>query len=183
MKLFELMPQKLSDLLPPTLNQDVPPPIDQIASQVIEAGKIAGFAGVGLAIKTRDFAKDTLNELIAIGEEAMGEQPTSPTAGNTHTSTEESPVQEEPKGPSLEELFQKASEDVKTLTKKPDNATLGELYALFKQGTIGDATGKRPGITKVAERYKFDAWSRKQGMDRDAAKEAYITKVETLLTD
>jgi len=183
MKLFDLMPQKLSDLLPPTLNQDVPPPIDQIASQVIEAGKIAGFAGVGLAIKTRDFAKDTLNELIAIGEEAMGEPPTSPTAGNTDTSTEESPAQEEPKGPSLEELFQKASEDVKTLTKKPDNATLGELYALFKQGTIGDATGKRPGITKVAERYKFDAWSRKQGMDRDTAKEAYITKVETLLTD
>lgn len=179
MKLFELIPQKLSDLLPPKLNQDIPPPIDQFAEQLIETGKIAGYAGVGLAIKTRDFAINTVNEWIEIGEQALGDAPSGPATEEASETTPEAP--QEPAKPSLEELFSKASEDIKTLNSKPDNATLGELYALYKQATIGDATGKRPGITKVAERYKFDAWSKKQGMDRDIAKQAYIEKVELLL--
>ncbi|MFC3152220.1 acyl-CoA-binding protein [Litoribrevibacter euphylliae] len=179
MKLFELIPQKLSDLLPPKLNQDIPPPIDQLAEQLIETGKIAGYAGVGLAIKTRDYAINTLNELIEIGEQALGE-PSSQIASEEATETaSETPT--EPAQPSLEELFTKASEDIKTLNGRPDNSTLGELYALYKQATIGDVSGKRPGLTKVAERYKFDAWTKKQGMDRDIAKQAYIDKVESLL--
>ena len=181
MKLFELMPQKLSDLLPPKLNQDVPPPIDQIAEQVIEVGKIASFVGVGLAIKTRDIAKETINELIAIGEEALGETPAKESTSNAEADATPEEAPSAPEEPTLEELFIKASEDIKTLTSKPDNATLGELYALYKQATTGDATGKRPGITKVADRYKFDAWNRKKGMDRDNAKEAYISKVDSLL--
>ncbi|GLQ33645.1 acyl-CoA-binding protein [Litoribrevibacter albus] len=179
MKLFDLIPQKLSDLLPPTLNQDIPAPIDQVAEQVLEVGKLAGYAGIGLAIKTRDYAKNTLNELIEIGEQALGETPTQTTAQEETSS--EVPAPQEPAKPSLEELFSDASENIKTLTSKPDNATLGELYALYKQATIGDISGKRPGITKVADRYKFDAWNRKKGMDRDIAKQAYIEKVESLL--
>jgi acyl-CoA-binding protein len=180
MKLFELIPQKLSDLLPPKLNQDIPPPIDQLAEQVIEMGKLASYAGIGLAIKTRDYAKTTLNELIEVGEQALSDAPDFQEESITET-VEETPL--EPAKPSLEELFAKASEDVKTLTSKPDNATLGELYALYKQATIGDVSGKRPGLTKVADRYKFDAWTRKKGLDRDVAKQAYIEKVDSLVSN
>lgn len=181
MKLFDLIPQKLSDLLPPTLNQDIPAPIDQVAEQVVAVGRLASYAGVGLAIKTRNYATNTINELIEIGEQAMTDTPTpvSPTA----VTPEEAKAPQEPAKPSLEELFSDASENIKTLTTKPDNATLGELYALYKQATIGDVSGKRPGITKVADRYKYDAWSRKQGMDRDIAKQAYIDKVNSLLAN
>lgn len=37
--------------------------------------------------------------------------------------------------------FDKAAEDVKDLTKRPSDEELLELYALFKQATVGDVTG------------------------------------------
>lgn len=180
MKLFEIIPEPIADLLPPILNQEVPSPIDQIALQMVNAGKIASFAGVGLAIKTREVAVDTFNELVELGENALTDQDTA------STSTQEAEVEipaepEEPKGPSLDELFEKATQDIKTLTSKPDNATLAELYALFKQSTEGDVSGKRPGITKVADRFKFDAWTKKKGIDIEEAKQMYINKVEFVL--
>ena len=180
MKLFELIHQKITDLLPPLLNKEVPPPIDQVALQLVEITKTAGFAGIGLAIKTREFTKDTFNELVALGEESMGIESERPEAVDKVT-TEENKIEEKPAEPTQEDLFEKASVDIKSLTKKPDNSTLGELYALYKQATEGDASGKRPGITKVADRFKFDAWSRKKGLSENDAQKAYILKVESLL--
>ena len=34
--------------------------------------------------------------------------------------------------------FDKAAEEVKNLTKKPTDEEMLEIYALFKQGTVGD---------------------------------------------
>lgn len=45
---------------------------------------------------------------------------------------------------STEELFQKAAEDVKNLKATPSNDELLELYALFKQGSVGDVNTARP---------------------------------------
>ncbi|GAA3927654.1 acyl-CoA-binding protein [Litoribacillus peritrichatus] len=180
MKLFELMPEKITDFLPPLLNKDVPPPIDQIALQVTEMSKLAGYAGIGLAVKTRNYALTTFNDLVAAGEQALGKETATPEA--TAPETIETPVEEaKPVGPTQKELFEQASVDIKSLSKKPDNSTLGELYALYKQATEGDASGKRPGITKVAERFKFDAWSRKKGLSESDAERAYIDKVQSLL--
>ena len=39
---------------------------------------------------------------------------------------------------SLEAQFEKAQVDVKTLTKRPTDMQLLELYAFFKQATEGD---------------------------------------------
>lgn len=39
---------------------------------------------------------------------------------------------------STPQLFQKAAEDVKNLKSTPSNEELLELYALFKQGSVGD---------------------------------------------
>ena len=77
--------------------------------------------------------------------------------------------------------FEKAQADVKTLTQKPDNATLLELYALYKQGTEGDAAGRRPGIMDPVGRAKFDAWGNKKGVSTDDAMKAYVTYVKKLL--
>lgn len=37
-----------------------------------------------------------------------------------------------------QDSFQKAADDVKVLKTKPDKSELGELYALYKQATVGD---------------------------------------------
>ena len=81
----------------------------------------------------------------------------------------------------LDEQFTKAQADVKTLATKPSNDTLLELYSLYKQGTEGDATGSRPGMFDLRGRAKFDAWSKRKGMAKDASKTAYVALVESLL--
>ena len=69
----------------------------------------------------------------------------------------------------IKDDFEKAQADVKTLKEKPDNTTLLELYALYKQGTEGDAAGRRPGIMDPVGRAKFDAWAAKKGASTNAA--------------
>ena len=81
---------------------------------------------------------------------------------------------------STAEKFEDAQKRVKTLSRTPDNDTLLELYALYKQGTAGDVDGKRPGMLDIKGRAKYDAWSGKKGMSRDAAQEAYVKLVDRL---
>ena len=82
---------------------------------------------------------------------------------------------------SLADDFAAAQVRVKTLTKRPSNGDLLDLYALFKQGTTGDVRGKRPGMMDFKGRAKFDAWASKKGMTNDAAQTAYISLVDRLL--
>ncbi len=76
--------------------------------------------------------------------------------------------------------FEKAAADVKKLSEKPDDATLLELYALFKQASAGDVSGDRPGMFDFVGKAKYDAWGGKKGMSKDAAMQAYIALVEEL---
>lgn len=80
----------------------------------------------------------------------------------------------------LNEQFQKAGEDVKELSEKPSNDTLLKLYSLFKQGSVGDVTGKRPGMTNFKGRAKYDAWKKLQGASQEIAKQDYIDLVVSL---
>ena len=82
---------------------------------------------------------------------------------------------------SLDEKFADAQVRIKTLTRRPDNMELLELYALFKQGSAGDVSGKRPGMMDFKGRAKYDAWAAKKGTDQEAAKEAYVALVERLM--
>lgn len=82
---------------------------------------------------------------------------------------------------SKEEQFKDAQERVKTLTKRPSNDQLLELYSLFKQGSVGDVQGKRPGMLDLKGRAKFDAWSGRKGMSKEAAMDAYIALVDRLV--
>ena len=80
----------------------------------------------------------------------------------------------------LTERFEDAQKRVKTLSSMPDNDTLLELYALYKQGTAGDVSGSRPGMMDFKGRAKFDAWAKRKGTTKDAAMEAYVALVDRL---
>lgn len=80
----------------------------------------------------------------------------------------------------LAQTFEQAVAASKSLPERPDNATLLKLYALYKQGTEGDATGKRPGFTDMIGRAKWDAWDGLKGTAKDAAMKQYVALIEDL---
>ena len=81
----------------------------------------------------------------------------------------------------IQEQFADAQRRVKTLTKAPDTETLLELYALYKQGSEGDVRGSRPGMMDFKGRAKFDAWTKKKGLGREVAMQAYVKLVDSLV--
>jgi len=82
----------------------------------------------------------------------------------------------------LETQFKTAAHDVQQLSSRPDNDTLLNLYALYKQATQGDVSGKRPGFTDFVGRAKHDAWSKLRGTGKEAAMQAYIDLANKLKT-
>ena len=82
---------------------------------------------------------------------------------------------------SLEQQFTDAQQCVQDLSKRPSNEDLLELYALYKQATVGDVTGKRPGMLDMKGRAKYDAWAKRKGSSKEVTMQAYVAKVESLL--
>ncbi|GGY11121.1 acyl-CoA-binding protein [Paludibacterium paludis] len=81
----------------------------------------------------------------------------------------------------LATLFTQAQADVKTLSERPDNQSLLQLYALYKQATEGDVSGERPGMMDFINRAKYDAWEKIKGMSAEEAMQAYIDVVKGLM--
>ena len=81
---------------------------------------------------------------------------------------------------SLQDQFNQALTDSKNLPERPDNMTLLKIYALFKQGSTGDATGDRPGMTDFIARAKFDAWAELSGTTQDTAMQDYVDLIASL---
>ena len=81
----------------------------------------------------------------------------------------------------LPDDFAAAQERVKTLTTRPSNDELLELYALYKQGTAGDNVAKRPGMLDLKGRAKHDAWAGQKGKSKDQAMTAYVSLVARLM--
>lgn len=69
---------------------------------------------------------------------------------------------------------------VNALSSAPSTSDMLQLYALYKQATVGDATGSRPGIFDVKGRAKWDAWAEKKGTPREAAADGYIALARRL---
>ena len=80
----------------------------------------------------------------------------------------------------LKALFEQAVADSKQLPERPDNATLLQIYALYKQATEGDASGKRPGFGDLVGRAKWDAWNALKGRDAASAMQEYVDLIESL---
>jgi diazepam-binding inhibitor (GABA receptor modulator, acyl-CoA-binding protein) len=81
---------------------------------------------------------------------------------------------------SVTDEFAQAQADVKQLAKRPGNDVLLQLYALFKQGSLGDATGNRPGVFDLVGRAKYDAWKALAGTDPAQAQAQYVALVRKL---
>lgn len=77
--------------------------------------------------------------------------------------------------------FDEAAEAVKGLATKPSDNDLLELYALFKQATVGDCNTAKPGMLDFKGKAKWDAWNGKKGVSQDDAKSQYVAKVQSLM--
>jgi acyl-CoA-binding protein len=80
----------------------------------------------------------------------------------------------------LQARFEQALADSKLLPAKPDNETLLKIYSLFKQGSVGDVQGDRPGMMDFVGRAKYDAWASLKGKAKDTAQQAYIDLIDSL---
>ncbi|KAK0427689.1 hypothetical protein QR680_010369 [Steinernema hermaphroditum] len=77
--------------------------------------------------------------------------------------------------------FEVSAEQVKNLKTSPTNDELLELYALYKQGTVGDNNTAKPGMLDMKGKAKWSAWDGKKGTSQEKAKEEYIALVKTLV--
>jgi diazepam-binding inhibitor (GABA receptor modulator, acyl-CoA-binding protein) len=76
--------------------------------------------------------------------------------------------------------FEQARADSQTLPVKPDNLTLLKLYSLYKQGSLGDVQGERPGGFDFVGGAKYDAWAGLEGTSQAQAQADYVALVEKL---
>ena len=80
----------------------------------------------------------------------------------------------------LQQRFDDAVTRSKQLSERPDNATLLQIYALFKQATAGDNNDKKPGFSDMVGRAKWDAWNKLKGTAADDARQQYIALIDSL---
>lgn len=81
----------------------------------------------------------------------------------------------------LIQQFEQAVAESKTLPEKPSNEILLQLYALYKQGTSGDADAEGPSNPfDFVAKAKHQAWAELQGKTREAAMEEYVALVQRL---
>ncbi|RPI15611.1 MAG: acyl-CoA-binding protein [Lysobacterales bacterium] len=80
----------------------------------------------------------------------------------------------------LKKQFEAAAADVQKLTKRPDSEDMLRLYAQYKQATVGDVQGERPGALDFAGRAKYDAWAKLKGTGSTEAMESYVKLVERM---
>jgi len=81
----------------------------------------------------------------------------------------------------LKEQFAQAAADSKSLSEKPSNDSLLQLYSLYKQSTEGDNYTEAPSNPfDFVAKAKHEAWSSVKGKSKEAAMEEYIKLVEKL---
>ncbi len=76
--------------------------------------------------------------------------------------------------------FEAAAVAAKSLERRPGNDDMLEMYALYKQATVGDVSGERPGGFDFVGAAKYDAWTKLKGVTKDEAMQRYIDKIEAL---
>jgi len=81
----------------------------------------------------------------------------------------------------LRSEFEQAARDIKRIGERPDNDTLLQLYAFYKQGSDGDVHGCQPGFFDFIGTAKQEAWAKLKGMPQDEAMRQYISLVRQLL--
>ena len=81
----------------------------------------------------------------------------------------------------LKTQFEQAAADSKTLTEKPGNDVLLQLYSLYKQGSSGDVNSDPPSNPfDFVGKAKYDAWAALKGKSTEDAMQEYIDLVKKL---
>lgn len=81
----------------------------------------------------------------------------------------------------LKEKFQEAVASSKTLSQKPANETLLNLYSLYKQSTEWDASDEAPANPfDFVAKAKYNAWLEQKGKTKETAMQEYIDLVNKL---
>ncbi|XP_026232060.1 acyl-CoA-binding protein isoform X3 [Anabas testudineus] len=63
----------------------------------------------------------------------------------------------------LQAKFDTAAAEVKQLKARPADEDMLQIYALFKQASVGDVNTSRPGIFDFTGKAKWDAWEKQKG--------------------
>jgi diazepam-binding inhibitor (GABA receptor modulator, acyl-CoA-binding protein) len=80
----------------------------------------------------------------------------------------------------IQARFEAAVAQSKSLSERPDNATLLKIYGLYKQATAGDVQGAKPGFSDMVGRAKWDAWNAVKDVTAEDAMQRYVDLIESL---
>jgi diazepam-binding inhibitor (GABA receptor modulator, acyl-CoA-binding protein) len=81
----------------------------------------------------------------------------------------------------LQKQFEEAVTNSKTLSEKPSNEELLQLYSLYKQATTGDVNTEPPSnLFDFVNKAKHDAWTSLKGKSREDAMQEYVNLVNKL---
>ena len=81
----------------------------------------------------------------------------------------------------LQQSFEQATADSKTLSQKPDNNTLLKLYSFYKQAMEGDAPADGPANAfDFVAKFKHEAWAKLNGISKEDAMQQYVDLVAKL---
>ena len=79
-----------------------------------------------------------------------------------------------------EEAFEQAAVAAKSLPERPDDKTMLQLYALYKQGSAGDVQGDKPGFFDFVGAAKFEAWEKLKGSSEEDSRSQYVELIKKL---
>ncbi len=82
----------------------------------------------------------------------------------------------------VKSLFERAVEDSKTLSTRPSNETLLQLYSLYKQSTEGDVSEDAAPTNPFdfVAKAKYEAWLALKGKPITEAQKEYINLINNL---
>jgi acyl-CoA-binding protein len=81
----------------------------------------------------------------------------------------------------LQKQFENAMAKSKTLSEKPSNEILLQLYSLYKQATSGDVNTEPPSNPfDFVNKAKHDAWAALKGKSKETAMQEYVDLVNKL---
>lgn len=81
----------------------------------------------------------------------------------------------------IQEQFDQAVARSKTLSEKPGNDVLLQLYSLYKQATEGDVNLDPPSnMFDFVAKAKYNAWEGLKGKSRESAMQEYVELVGRL---
>lgn len=78
-------------------------------------------------------------------------------------------------------IFHNATVRVKSFRATPPDSTLLDLYALYKQSTVGDINIFEPMFWDIKGKAKWDAWNKRKGMTKEQAMDQYIGLVDAMV--